>query len=1008
MSHKSFNEWVVCLLTFTTIACIYGARPAYADPGDHDGPYSQGNDTAHLIDPAIPYDDLSIQAWATGCEDYYRSDGQTGYSDVNQAIGAAGTSVYDIVSLGDLDETAIANNDPEGYITLSFDVTIANGPGFDIAVFENGFGNDYCELAFVEVSSDGIEFARFDNTWFGAATAPVGGYAYIDATYIYGLAGKHMVGYGTPFDLEHLVSHPKVTGGLVDLNDIHYVRLVDIPGSGDWTDDSGNPIYDSWVTFGSGGADIDGIAVLNVYTDTIAPTASVEEVTPDPRTTPVPEITIIFSEVVQNFDVSDLELTRDGGVNLLTGTEVLSTLDDITWTLDTSALSKTSGDYTITVLVSDITDLAGNPLDSGTTDTWTKTLAAVGQNGYVVNEYFITPDPVADPLVSFDWDASDTLYYSTGDASYANRMSVWKYTGGAGVRIFGEEAYWSGARVTRVGNYIFFNEAGDYSRFDDFYYYRYDPVSGDPPVNLGNGSTLNAWGLNTRTGQDLFVSAGGSTWSAGIYYTALDGNGDYVNSPWVNLGQIGEPTGPLAFDVNGNLYYAHGYASPAEIFRFTTGEVDAAILDATGSPLDPIDHSWADLDTYSGATGMACDIAGNVILTATSFTDPSELRLYHTACDGSNNGYTVLATHSSRFETVRYKDGQVYVSTAEGIFAIPMPPLVVSTGVVGTPDPNEGIVEFQIIFSESVTGVNTDMSDFTLATIPSGATTTPPSIISGTLQTTDNVTYTISIDTGEYEGQLLLDVVASGVIADGDLMGLSTPYTACHGFTIDTAAPDAPTMDAEPLFTNGYENTVSWSVVADAAGYHLECYDDEALSSLVEAVDIIGNTHTFSSLLDNTTYWYRVQAIDTVGNEGAFSNVETSTQNGEILVLSAVGNLAISVLDGEQASMSVTASAATGTVYYQWYRIDEDKAVTALDAFSPTYEFIAYAATDNGVQFYCQAADDVDAADSETFNLTVTNGVSALGTVGIILLAFSIAIFASGTLRKKDAVNMLQ
>lgn len=236
---------------------------AAAATRDHNGPYSGGSETTHPIDPAIPYNDDRIQGWATGVEAYYRADGETGFSDANRALGAAGTSVYDIVSLGDLDTEAIASGDPPGHLVLSFGVTIANGPGPDLAVFENGISNDYCELVFVEVSTDGETFARFGDTVFGAASAPVGGYAFIDATYIYNLAGKHKVGFGTPFDLEQLAEHPQVTSGQVDLNNIHFVRLVDIPGSGHWSDDSGNPIYDSWLTYDSGGADIDGVAVLN-------------------------------------------------------------------------------------------------------------------------------------------------------------------------------------------------------------------------------------------------------------------------------------------------------------------------------------------------------------------------------------------------------------------------------------------------------------------------------------------------------------------------------------------------------------------------------------------------------------------------------------------------------------------------------------------------------------------------------------------------------------------------
>lgn len=277
-----------------------GTGFAAAATRDHNGPYSGSSETTHSIDPAIPYNDDRIQGWATGVEAYYRADGEMGFSDANRALGAAGTSVYDIVSLGDLDADAIAAGDLPGYIELSFGVTIANSTGPDFAVFENGISDDYCELAFVEVSTDGETFARFGGTYFGAATAPVGGYAFIDATYIYNLAGKHKVGFGTPFDLEQLVEHPQVTGGQVDLNNIHFVRLVDIPGSGDWLDDSDNPIYDSWLTFDSGGADIDGVAVLNIpdsSADTLALHADPSQGTVgDPGTTVTITSDVLYGE----------------------------------------------------------------------------------------------------------------------------------------------------------------------------------------------------------------------------------------------------------------------------------------------------------------------------------------------------------------------------------------------------------------------------------------------------------------------------------------------------------------------------------------------------------------------------------------------------------------------------------------------------------------------------------------------------------------------------------------
>ncbi|AKB27731.1 Chitin binding protein [Methanosarcina siciliae T4/M] len=52
--------------------------------------------------------------------------------------------------------------------------------------------------------------------------------------------------------------------GSVDLNSINYVRIVDIPGSGDFKDSQGNPIYDAWVTWGSGGLDLEAVGVINI------------------------------------------------------------------------------------------------------------------------------------------------------------------------------------------------------------------------------------------------------------------------------------------------------------------------------------------------------------------------------------------------------------------------------------------------------------------------------------------------------------------------------------------------------------------------------------------------------------------------------------------------------------------------------------------------------------------------------------------------------------------------
>lgn len=230
------------------------------------GPYSGPTDTANAIDPAIVSGSVLFQEWADAIDPsrtYFAPEGST---EINQLGG--------FNSLGDLTQAQIDNGDPVGFLTVTFPSGIRNGSGADFAVFENGFGFGspnglFAELAYVEVSSNGQDFARFasisTNTDPVATSGPFSGY---DTSNIFNLAGKHASGYGTPFDLDDLLVDPLVVNGDIDLDNIQYVRLVDIPGSGDFLDSQGNPILDNWPTVGSGGFDFRlgeglGVGVIN-------------------------------------------------------------------------------------------------------------------------------------------------------------------------------------------------------------------------------------------------------------------------------------------------------------------------------------------------------------------------------------------------------------------------------------------------------------------------------------------------------------------------------------------------------------------------------------------------------------------------------------------------------------------------------------------------------------------------------------------------------------------------
>ncbi len=222
---------------------------------------------AQADDQPLDKNSSSIQAWANGVQSItYGSNVSEDWKNPNNALGQAEGTSFDIVALG-----------RGGQITLTFPNGISNGAGNDFAIFENGFAPNFLELGWVEVSTDGEHFVRFYNV--SASTAPVGQYGTLDPKALNGLASKHQQGQGTQFDLTLLQSlydnhailplSDAFRNQLIsnfpylDLNNIQYVRIVDIIGDGTALDATGYIIYDPYPTTGSAGFDLDAIAVLH-------------------------------------------------------------------------------------------------------------------------------------------------------------------------------------------------------------------------------------------------------------------------------------------------------------------------------------------------------------------------------------------------------------------------------------------------------------------------------------------------------------------------------------------------------------------------------------------------------------------------------------------------------------------------------------------------------------------------------------------------------------------------
>ncbi|HVT89353.1 MAG TPA: dockerin type I domain-containing protein [Tepidisphaeraceae bacterium] len=241
---------------------LSNTNPGAIDPGvpGFVGPAGVGvADPSNSVNPAFVN-------WATGVASYTPAPGvATDWSDSSKTLGPVTGDNFDIASLGDLSAAQLATGVQPGQITLSFNHGIRNGPGADFAVFENSFGSQtsaFIELAYVEVSSDGQHFERFPSISLTPSPLP-NAFSNLNPTNLHNLAGKHVNNgdsWGTPFDLSELPSDPNVNP-----RDIRYVRMVDIPGNGAFSDSQGHPIYDPWQTVGSGGFDLEAVGVLNSW-----------------------------------------------------------------------------------------------------------------------------------------------------------------------------------------------------------------------------------------------------------------------------------------------------------------------------------------------------------------------------------------------------------------------------------------------------------------------------------------------------------------------------------------------------------------------------------------------------------------------------------------------------------------------------------------------------------------------------------------------------------------------
>lgn len=239
--NRSFSLWFIFLSAISLRLVAQTYAPAVGQAGTS----------------AMFKDSSAFVNWVQSCKI------TRGYQDVsNISLGYASVGDSTMVC-GKAQTNGVASLGDGGSVVCSFPFPITNGPGYDFAVFENSIDDTFLELAFVEVSSDGVNYVRFPAHSLSDTVNQTGSFGSTNATKINNLAGKYRAGFGTPFDLQELAGSAGI-----DINHITRVKIIDVVGSLNdlfaTRDKYQNKINDPWPTpFPSGGFDLDAIGVIH-------------------------------------------------------------------------------------------------------------------------------------------------------------------------------------------------------------------------------------------------------------------------------------------------------------------------------------------------------------------------------------------------------------------------------------------------------------------------------------------------------------------------------------------------------------------------------------------------------------------------------------------------------------------------------------------------------------------------------------------------------------------------
>ncbi len=285
---------------------------------------------------------------------------------------------------------------------------------------------------------------------------------------------------------------------------------------------------------------------LQITVDATAPTAAFAAVAPDPRLVPVSSIGLTFSEVVSGLNLNALSLSRDGGANLLTGAQPISTLDNITWTLgNLTTITSVSGVYQLllTSALSPVIDVAGN-IAGNALESFTVAISVMGRMLFYNQSKF---------------DGNNSAINAADDAAIASDKSA--YIAGSGLANFSAVSSYS-----RGINGIMIDIAGSHPNIS----------INDFSFRVGNNNSLGTW---TAAPAPSLVTVRPGAGVGGSDRIAITWANGAISNQWLEVTLLANQDSGLAEADTfyfGNRIGDTGLSTPPSVFLTSAGDELAA------------------------------------------------------------------------------------------------------------------------------------------------------------------------------------------------------------------------------------------------------------------------------------------------------------------------------------------------------------------------------------------------------------------------------------------------